>query len=474
MRSLTVNLSRTPGRSAISRFAHVLLLLPALMPAQTPPTGPHAGSAEHWVATWATAQPLDATNAAGPPRPPQQPGNGAAQGGGQLNGAAQGGGQLNGRGPGAPGSSGQQGRGRAPQLNPPATVTNQTVRMVAHTSIGGSRVRVEFSNAMQGAAVTLGPAHIAIRDKESAIVPGTDRILTFDGKPTCVLRPGVLIYSDALNLDFPAMTDLAVSVYVPGDSGPPTYHGVGLHTGYVSPGDTTAQVLMPEPTLTRAYLWLTAIDVMAPPDASAIVAFGDSITDGNGTTNDGNANWPSVLARRLAANKATAHIAVVNSGISGNQVLRTFYGESALARFDRDVLSRAGVKWVVLLEGINDMTIHGQNAADPLTAEDMIAGYRLLISRAHDRGIKVMGATVTPTERTLAGSGQVEQIRTAVNQWIRTGKAFDAVADFEAAVRDPDQPTHLKAEYDSGDHLHPSDAGDQAMANSVNLSVFTK
>lgn len=358
-------------------------------------------------------------------------------------------------------------------MNAPATLADQTVRMIVHTSIGGRRVRVEFSNAMSGTRLAIGSAHIAVRDKDSAIVPGTDRALAFSGKPDCILGPGVLLYSDPVDLEVATLSDLAVSVYLPKDTGPPTNHSLGMHTAYISKGNTTGQTVMPEPVPTRAYLWLSAVDVTAPPDAFAIVALGDSITDGQGTTVDANLNWAADLAKRLAANKATAHIAVLNQGVAGNQVLRDGAGMSALARFDRDVLSRPGVKWLIVFEGINDISLHGQvDSADPLTSDDLIAGFRQLIDRAHTYGIKVAGATIAPQEGTRLGTENADAIRNAVNRWIRTGSAFDAVADLDAAVRDPGHPSRLRADFDSGDHIHINDLGNQAMANAFDPAVF--
>jgi lysophospholipase L1-like esterase len=360
-------------------------------------------------------------------------------------------------------------------MNAPATLNDQTVRMVVHTSIGGRRVRVEFSNAISGTPLSIGRADIAVRDKDSAIVPGTDRQLTFNGKPNCTVGPGVLVYSDPVDLEVAALSDLAVSVYLPKDTGPPTNHALGMHAAYISKGDATGQIVMPEPVLTRAYLWLSSVDVIAPPDAFAVVALGDSITDGQGTTVDANLNWAAVLAKRLAANKATAHIAVLNQGVAGNQVLRDLAGVSALARFDRDVLSRPGVKWLIVFEGINDISLHGQtDSPDPLTSDDLIAAYRLLVERAHTYGIKVVGATIGPQEGTRLGTPNADSIRNATNQWIRSGGAFDAVVDLDAAVRDPGHPSRLRADFDSGDHIHINDAGNQAMANAFDIAIFKK
>jgi lysophospholipase L1-like esterase len=411
---------------------------------------------EHWVATWATSQPLAATSTVGRGGPPPHAQIPQAQ-----------------PTPPPPDPQGRGGRGGQPPV--PSTLNDQTIRMVVHTSIGGGRVRIELSNAAAAAPLVIGSAHIAVRAKDSAIVPGTDRKLTFSGQPGCTIRPGVLMLSDPVDLEVAPLSDLAVSLYVPKDSGPPTNHNLALHTGYISKGDTTAQEVMPEPATTRAYLWLSAVDVTAAPNAFVIVALGDSITDGQGTTMEGNLNWTAVLARKLAANKATSHIAVVNQGVQGNQVLRDDAGVSALARFDRDVLSRSGVKWVIFLQAINDIVRHGQiDSADPVTSDDLIAGYRQLIARAHTHGIRVMGATVTPAEGQRQVTEGMQAMRTAVNQWIRTSHAFDAVVDFDAAVRDPEHPLRLRAAFDSGDHIHLSDAGNQAMADAINLAVFKK
>jgi len=424
-------------------------------------------SANHWVSTWATAQPLASTTTLGGGRGP---------------------GSAAGRGPqsqqmqpplpqptGAPpGPSGVPGRGRG-NANIPPTFNDQTIRMIVHTSIGGHRVRVQFSNAFSGAELTIGSAHIAVRAKGSSIVPGTDRALTFAGKPTCTIRPGVLMFSDPVDLDVAPLSDLAVSIYLPKDTGPPTNHSLGMHTAWFCKGDTTAQASMPEfATETRAYFWLSSVDVATTANAFAIVALGDSITDGQGTTVDADRNWAARLAARLAANKATADIAVLNQGVAGGQVLRDQAGVSALARFDRDVLSRPGVKWLITFEGINDLNLHGQtDSPDPLTSDDLIAGYRQLIDRAHTYGIKVMGATITPAETRL-GSDNVELIRNTVNQWIRTSHAFDAVVDFDAAVRNPSHPRGLRPDFDPGDHIHINDAGNQAMADSFDLKAFRK
>jgi lysophospholipase L1-like esterase len=348
--------------------------------------------------------------------------------------------------------------------------------MIVRTSIGGNRVRVHLSNDFGAAPLTIGAAHIALRDKESAIVPGSDRPLRFSGKASCTIPTGAQMISDPVDLNVAALGDIAISVYVPGETGPATQHATGLHTGYVSKtGDFASAPSFTDATTTQSWFLVAGIDVMAPPDAAAIVAFGDSITDGATSTPDTNRSWPSLLAERLQANPATKNIAVLNQGISGNRVLRDGAGVSALARFDRDVLTQAGVKWVVIMESINDIGIGfraGSAPSDSVTADDLIGGLRQLIARAHTHGIKVIGATLTPYQGAAYYTDQGEEVRMAINQWIRTGGEFDYVVDFDAATRDAANSKTFRADYNIRDHLHPNDAGYKAMADAIDLSWF--
>jgi len=424
--------------------------------------------AQHWVSTWATAQQLVRATPGG--------GRGGAPPPARADAASP---QESATAPNQPQAAQQppQGRrgGNGPQSSIPPTLNDQTIRMVVHAGIGGHRVRVQVSNAIGATGLEIGSAHIAVRAKESEIVAGTDHVLTFSGKPGCVVQPGVLMFSDPVDLDVAPSSDLAVSLYLPKDTGPPASHAVALHTSYISKGDTTGQAVMPEPSAIYAYLWLSSVDVVAPQNAFAIVAYGDSITDGYATTRDADRAWPTLLGKRLIASKTAPLATVINLGISGNQVLRDGAGQSALARFDRDVLSHPGVKWMIVLEGINDINIRGRNPGpDALTSEDLITGYRQLIERAHAQGIKVIGATVMPEEGVPTASERGEEIRSAVNSWIRTSGAFDAVVDFDKVVRDPDHPVKLRSEFDPGDHIHPNDAGNQAMADAFDLTVFKK
>jgi lysophospholipase L1-like esterase len=362
-----------------------------------------------------------------------------------------------------------------PATAPPAGArgfNNQTVRMIVRTSIGGRRLRVNLSNAFGSEPLEVGAAHIAIRAKDSEIVAGSDRPLSFNGKPGCTVGPGMVILSDPVDLNVAPVQDLAVSLYFPGSTGPPTSHGTALHTTYVKDGDVTAQAAMADAQTMQSYYWLAGIDVVAPAAASLIVAFGDSITDGARSTPETNHSWPALLAARLAAQKATANIAVGNMGIGGNRMLRDVTGASALARFDRDVLSQPGVKWVMVLEGINDIGHGATTPAEMVTADELIAGYKQIIERAHTHGIKAIGCTLTPFEGANYSRENGEAVREAVNTWIRTSGAYDGVVDFEAATRDPNNPKRIRADFDPGDHLHPNDAGYQAMANAVDLSMF--
>jgi lysophospholipase L1-like esterase len=355
---------------------------------------------------------------------------------------------------------------------------NQTARMVVRTSIGGRRVRVALSNAYGAAPLTVGGAHIALRGKDSAIVAGSDHALTFNGKPTCSIPVGAFLLSDPVAMDVPKLGDLAISVFVPGDTGIATTHSVGLQTTYIKSGDTTAAADMADaPVKTASWYWISSVEVSAPAATAAVVTFGDSITDGTRSTPNANAAWPSFLAQRFG------NIAVLNQGISANRVLRDGFGVSALARFNRDVLSQPGVKWVTVLEGINDIGAGigpdfifaprpNAPASEVVTSDELIGAYKQLIERAHEHGIKVYGSPLMPFEGAAYYSDHGNETRESVNQWIRTAKAFDAVIDFDAAVKDPAHPGKMRAEFDSGDHLHPNDAGYKAMAEAVSPALF--
>ena len=398
---------------------------------------------EHWVASWTTPQPM-IRNPPPAPRPPAAPGAPATPG----------------RGPN-PVQQAINSRG----------FKDQTVRMIVHTSIGGSKVRLKFSSPFGGTAVTLGEVHVALRSKDSEIVSSSDHAVKFNGKPGCTIGPGMVILSDPVDLAVPKLADVAVSVYLADETGPPSAHN-GLHTTYISKaGNLTGAAAIADPLTTQAYYWLEDLDVLAPRTDGLIVALGDSITEGFRSTPDTNRTWPDILSERLAANKATARFAVANMGIGGNRVLRDGTGASAVARFDRDVLSQSGVEWVVMLESINDI---GHGNTEPVSADDLIGGFKQIVERAHTHGLKVMGCTLPPFDGANYATAEGEAIREALNNWIRTGGAFDGVADFEAATRDASNPKRLRAEFDPGDHLHLNAAGYKAMGDAIDLSVFSK
>jgi len=358
---------------------------------------------------------------------------------------------------------------------PPAKVAAQTVRMVARTTVAGRAVRIALSNSFGYAPVRIDAVEIAQVASGSATRPGSSRKLTFGGQQVVVLAPGAQIYSDPVQFTVPAQTDLAVSLYLAADSGPTTAHPIGMRNAWLAPGNQVAAEKLADATEFHSYLWLAGVDVLADDKAATIVAFGDSITDGFSVTMDSDRAWPSVLARRLGAQKNIAPRAVINMGISGNRVLKEGAGSSALARFDRDVLSRPGAKWVVLLEGINDIgfsSIPGLPASEKVTAAEIITGYRMLIARAHLHGLVIIGGTLTAFEGVPTFTEAGEAMRQEVNRWIRESGEFDAVVDFDTATRDPAAPRKLRAEFDSGDHIHPNDAGNQAMAEAIDLALF--
>jgi lysophospholipase L1-like esterase len=306
-------------------------------------------------------------------------------------------------------------------------------------------------------------------------VPGSNRALTFAGSPATIIPAGATLLSDPVDLTITASGDLLISLFLPEDSGPPTQHGTGLHTTYISgAGNFASQANFTAERTSNSWYFISGVHVLAPADAKAIVAFGDSITDGATSTVNANASWPSVLAKRLNA-AGRKDLAVINEGISGNRLLRDGAGANALARFDRDVLAQPGVKYIIVLEGINDIGQGARADADPANAistEDIIGAYRQMAARAHERGIKIIGATLTPYEGAAYASPAGEAIRSAVNAWIRTSGVFDGVIDFDLATGDPANPKSIRKEYNISDHLHPNDAGYKAMGEAIDLALF--
>jgi lysophospholipase L1-like esterase len=357
---------------------------------------------------------------------------------------------------------------------------NQTLREIVHTSIGSNTVRVRLSNAYGKQTVEVGAAHIALRAKGSEIAAGSDRALTFSGRPTVSIPPNALVLSDPVKLDIPATGDLAISIFLPKAATGAGIHYSAQQTSYIAPGNVTDTASISNATTMTSWVFLTGVDVLAPESASAVVAFGDSITDGARSTVDANHRWPDILANRLQ--HSGKKIAVLDAGIGGNRILHDAtsnirFGVNALARFDRDVLAQPGVKYVIVLEGINDLGHAGTSApaSETVSSDDLIAGFKQMIERAHEKGLKIFGATITPFEGTVFPgyfTPEKEAKRKAVNEWIRTGRAFDGVIDFEKAIRDPQNPNRVLPAYDGGDHLHPGDAGYQAMGAAIDLRLF--
>jgi len=362
-------------------------------------------------------------------------------------------------------------------LPTPAQFDNQTIRQVVHTSIAGRKVRVRLSNELGTTPLVIGAVTIARHRAGAEIVAGSDQPLRFSGRLSFSIPAGAPALSDPIEFDVPAVGDVVVSVYLPKPTEPTTFHSLGVATTYVStPGDYSGAVVMPTASTTLSSFFVTGLTVEAGKRSAAIVALGDSITDGFASTPDANRRWPNLLAQRLQAHRSTAHLAVLNQGISGNRTLFDVIGPNAQARLDRDVLNAPGARFVIFLEGINNIGFSGiPGLTDQVvSADDIIAGHRQIVTRIRERGLKIYGATLTPFEGTFPGyytpEGEVK--RQAVNHWIRTSGAFDAVIDFDRVVRDPTHPTRMLPAYDSGDHLHPNDAGYQAMANAIDLRLF--
>ena len=363
----------------------------------------------------------------------------------------------------------------------------QTIRQRMRVTIGGNQVRVRFSNAFGKTPLIIGHATIGIpADTAATVKEGSLKALTFGGRASVTIPPGAPAISDPVAIDLPADSLATISLYLPEKlDASYTVHALGLRTAIISPkGDFTDKATVPEAAKSESTYFVMELMVPRKPDQFTIVAFGDSITDGNNSTVEADASWPAVFARRLAAAGKADKIAIVNQGIGGNQMRKDFAGVSAQARFDRDALAIPGVKYIVLLEGINDLGFPGAKMGGQLlappdsmpTADDIIATYQQLIGRAHLHGLKIYGATLTPFKGTdLPGyyEDSKEPVREKINEWIRTSGAFDAVIDFDAVLRDSADPHRAAAPLISPrDHLHPSDAGYKKMAESIDLGLF--
>jgi lysophospholipase L1-like esterase len=412
----------TFGRVA---FAMALLAACGAPGAFATDSAPVRGGSQHWVGTWA-APPQLVTEAQRPPSPPG--------------------------------------------------FADTTLRQLVHVSLGGKEIRVRFSNAFGAAPLTVVSAHVALAAGGSAIREETDKPLTFQGQASVTIPEGALIVSDPLAFDLPALANVAITIYLRGVPDSVTIHPGSRTTSYLQAGDHVSSRDLVEPAHIDHWYFVNGIDVVAGPQAAAIAVLGDSITDGRGSTTNGNDRWTDELARRLQGGKGTEQVAVLNQGIGGNRLLRDGLGPNALARLDRDVLAQPGVRWLIVLEGINDIgtRLGARKSGAPFaSAEDIIAAYEQIIVRCRAHGIRVYGATIMPFEGAdfyFTSDGEADRQR--INDWIRTSGRFDAVIDFDAITRDPQRPSRLSAAVDGGDHLHPSAAGYEIMAEAIDLSLF--
>jgi lysophospholipase L1-like esterase len=410
----------------------------------------------------------------------------AAQGGSAGNasaGHANGGGNAGSANGGASGSAGSGNQSyvgtwvTAQQLveeanKPPSPgLSNNTLRQVVHVSIGGTRLRLRFSNEYGSSPVTLKAVHIAASAGASAITASTDKALSFSGSASVTIPAKQAVFSDPLDFQLMPLSNIAVSIAFGTTSNDITGHPGSRTTSYIATGDATSSATLSSAVTTDHWYILSGIDVAADSSTRALVALGDSITDGRGSTTNGNDRWPDFLAKRMQMNSATATIGMLNQGIGGNAVLSGGLGPAATMRFDGDVLKQAGVRWLIVFEGVNDI---GNASNGASTASSLINAYKSFVSKAHAAGIKAFGATITPFNGNGYYSADHESARKTVNDWIRAAGNFDAVIDFDAAVRDPNKQDTLLKTYDSGDGLHLNPTGYQKLADTVDLALLSQ
>jgi len=364
----------------------------------------------------------------------------------------------------------QQTRGTAGSGVPSGKLT---FRNIVHVSQGGTALRLQLSNEFGTTPLTVGEVHVALSAGSGAIVPGTDQAVTFAGSPSITIPPGAVAFSDGTSFSLPSFSNLAVSVYLPAQSIPSSScHPDAIATNYNNAGNVVAASSLASSSTTWCYL--RAVDVQSATATSAVVTLGDSITAGYQSPSDANDRWPDFLAANLQQNSATAGIGVVNEGVVGNLLLNAGVGPNGLARLDRDVLAQSGVGYLIVLEGINDLD-SSSPPGSVATAQALIAGYEQIVMRAHNHGIKVFGATLTPDGGNIYFPANNDVARQTVNAWIRTSGVFDGVIDFDSVLTNGAVPPAIPAllpAYDSGDHMHPNAAGYQLMANTVNLALF--
>ncbi len=367
--------------------------------------------------------------------------------------------------------------GEANTVPPAPGFPDTTLRQIVRVTIGGNQIRVRFANTFGTTPLVISSAHVALPATAGAIKPGTDKPLTFHGQQSINIPAGALMYSDPLDFTLAPLSDLAISIHLTTVPDEITTHPGSRSTSYLQAGDSVSAVDMSAATAIDHWYFLNGVEVIANENAAAVVALGDSITDGAKSTTNANGRWPDELARRLQADKHLANVAVLNEGIGGNRLWHDRAGPNALARFDRDVLGQNGVRWLIVLEGVNDLGTRvnaTERKEEAATAQDLITAYEQIIFRAHAHNILVYGATILPYQGAGYFRPDGEADRQIVNTWIRTSGKFDAVIDMDAATRDPKNPSLLSPAADSGDHLHPADAGYKIMGDSIDLKLFAK
>jgi len=377
------------------------------------------------------------------------------------------------------------------------TFRNQTLRLIAHISVGGKALRLRLSNTFGDVPLVVGGAHVARRAAAADIDPASDRTVLFHQRASTTIPARSMVVSDPVDLEVPALSDLAISLFFPETAVATTSHSLALQTNYISAetGDSTGEATFRVARTIASWPFLTGVDVAASHHGAAIVAFGSSTTDGDGSTKDANRRWPDVLAERLQKRSGAPEVGVLNEGIIGNRLLNDsprqannpfgpVLGQAGVTRFERDVLDQSGVKYLLMCLGVNDILFPEFPFTPPgetVTPGDIVAGYRRIITRARKKGIRIIGTTIPPFEgATFSAAGlnltfytpERERQRQAVNEWIRRGAAFDAVVDFDEVLRDPDQPTRLLPAYAAADHLHVNDAGNVAQGNAIPLQLF--
>jgi lysophospholipase L1-like esterase len=358
-----------------------------------------------------------------------------------------------------------------PAARPPPNFRNVTVRQIVRLAAPAERIRIRFSNEFGDQPLLLGSVHLALVAEDGVTQPESDHIVTFSGLPGMSIPANAAVLSDPIDWTVPALTKLAVSIFVPEDTVPPAHR---LSEYVSSAGNFTAAQQMPGAELVRSGALVSEVEIVSSAVSRVVVTLGDSITEGVGSTVNAFQGWADLLAERLVENRATRNWSVVNAGIGSNRLLHNNPGKGALARFDRDVLSVPNVAMVLMLEGINDIGYSQTTPAEAVTAGEIIAAYLQIIARSHAHGIAIVAGTIPPFEDSHYYDAHGEQLRQAVNQWIRTSGAFDGVVEFDAALRDPTHPTQVTPSLHRGDHLHPNDAGYAAMANAIDLKLFTQ